>query len=541
MKGKISTLALLLITTTVWGQQPFDDFYAQANTFFETYVFDERVDYAAIKAVPAQLDHLYNALGKMTPSLDDPLNYQAFYINAYNLAVIKSVVDAYPISSPMDVNGFFDRNKHLIAGERITLNTLENERLRAAFDEARFHFVLVCGAVSCPPIVNFAYTPAQLNVQMEMQATKALNDPSFIRVIPGEEKVQLSEIFRWYTRDFATEEQGLITYINQFRQREIPAEYKITYYPYDWTLNRRANTPSTQTAPPNEGLNLQTYTAGTLLRKGQMDFTLFNTIYTETANDWQGEVFEGYRATFATALLQWTIGVSNNARFNVGFDLSLRGTGRASQNTSYGAMDRAFRFENTDSTRFGIGVIGPRIKFSPFKGINNFSIQSSLLFSPNEAPEGRSPSAGQGGLYWIEWDRYVWWNQFFYDKTFANDQFQVFAEVDLLFRFKRRENQVNHIDLPANLFFSYFPTPQITFYAMTQYVPRFAGSPVYDENGMDITEDFVIGANYTASGLGFKYQFTSYFNIELLYTNFWAARNNGLGETFNLGLKYLVL
>lgn len=541
MKVFFLFIASLISSTALYAQK--DAFFQEAQLFFATYVREGRVQYAMLTEKPEALNALYGQLKGLTPDPSDPQKFQAFYINAYNLAVIKTVVDHYPIESPMEVSGFFERKDHWIAGEKISLNTLENEKLRAKFKDPRVHFALVCGAISCPPIVPFAYTPERLNEQLERQTTLALNDPGFI--VPDAEKksVAVSEIFKWYKADF-TENQSLIEFINQYRKDEFPSDYQVNYYPYNWALNdvQTSESPSNKNKIDTDpALNLQTYTAGTLLKKGQMDFTLFNTLYTETRNNWQGQTFDGYRANFATSLLQWTIGVDKNARFNVGFDLSIRGTGRAAQNTSFGAINRAFLGSNTDSSRFGVGNVGPRIKILPFKGVNNFSVQSSFLFSPSTAPEGRSATAQQSGLYWIEWDRYVWWNQFFYTYTFGADKYQLFAELDLLFRFARRDGQVNHLDLPANIFLSYFPTKKITLYAMTQYVPRFAGSPVYDDNGNNITNDFVIGAHYTASGLGFKYQFSPVLNLELLYTNFWEARNNGLGETFNLGLKYLVL
>ncbi len=521
-----------------------DDFFKDANTFFKTYVTNGQVRYADIKQNPEMLNALYTQLNEIKPKLSEPLKYQAFYINAYNLAVINTIIKEYPINSPQQVGGFFERIEHPIAGQKITLNYLENELLRKNFDEPRFHFVLVCGALSCPPIVNFAYTPQLLNVQLEQQATLALNNNDFVRVKPDMKTVALSQIFKWYKEDF-TAQQSEIEFLNQYRRDEIPTDYQIDYYEYNWLLNDvnnpAANPSAERPSSVEPTLSLQTYTAGTLLKKGQMDFTLFNTIYTETKGDFGGGEYSGGRTTFATSLLQWTIGVDKKARFNLGFDIALRGTGAASQETSLSAVNRAFQFTNSDSTRFGIASFGPRIKFLPFKGVNNFSIQSSFAVSPSEAPEGRSATATQEGRIWIEWNRYIWWNQFFYTYTFAGDKFQLFAELDLLFRFKREKTQINHMDLPVSVILSYFPTKQITVYAITQYVSRLAGSPVYDDARMDITNDFVLGGYYAASGAGFKYQFADNLNVELLYTNFWGAKNNGLGETYNLGIKYLVL
>ena len=54
---------------------------------------------------------------------------KAFYINAYNLIVIYQVSKFYPLKSPLDKSGFFDKVKHQVAGEALTLNALELKTL----------------------------------------------------------------------------------------------------------------------------------------------------------------------------------------------------------------------------------------------------------------------------------------------------------------------------------------------------------------------------------------------------------------------------
>ena len=51
--------------------------------------------------------------------------------------------------------------------------------------------------------------------------------------------------------------------------------------------------------------------------------------------------------------------------------------------------------------------------------------------------------------------------------------------------------------------------------------------------------DWVINANYTTSGAGLKHQITPLVIIELLYNNFWEAKNAGFGQSFNIGIKYI--
>ncbi len=511
------------------------DFFAKSDAFFKSNVLGKTVNYQQIKANPASLNALVKSIEEMNvDQLAEP-NRKAFLINSYNLLVIHQVVKNWPTNSVMEIPGFFESNKFEIAGKKMTLNDLENDEIRKVYNDPRVHFVLVCGAKGCPPIINRAYLPSTLDKQLTEQTKKAMNDPIFIQE-QADGTVKISEIFNWYREDFVAN-GTVMEYINSYRSTPRNAEQKPKYYSYDWTLNKTASSTSNSGELGNEpfdpageqSLNLQTYTAGSLLKKGQIDATLFNSIYTENENNWQGTNFNGYRTTFATSLVQVIYGVSKNARINLGLDVSLRGTGRSANDPSYSQIGRAFDFQNNDSTRVGISYIAPKIRIQPFKEVKEFTLQSSYNIVTSANPEGNA------NFLWIEWDRHVWWTQFFYAKTFFNDYMQIFAEADLLFRFAKRPAQVSHVDLPASIFLSYFPTKKITFYGMIQHTPRF----VLNAQEPPAT-DWVIDANFTQAGLGFKYQFTSKFNIELLYGNFFNAKNAGLGESYNLGIKYIL-
>ena len=149
--------------------------------------------------------------------------------------VIDGIVKNYPIKSPLDKPGFFDKNKNEIGATHITLNDIENKLLRKNFPkDPRFHFVLVCGGLGCPPIINAAYLPSTLDAQLEKQTKLALNDNRFIRI--NKNKVAISQIFEWYKSDF--EHDGkVMDFINKYRSEQLPENAKISFYPYDWTLN----------------------------------------------------------------------------------------------------------------------------------------------------------------------------------------------------------------------------------------------------------------------------------------------------------------
>ena len=518
---------VFLLTAFSATAQGSSNFFSDADAFLKMYTENGTVDYAAIKKSPDALNKL---MGQLKNDEIPAGKEKAYLINAYNLFVINKVVQAYPIGSPMDVNEFFMKKDNTLNGEKVSLNHLENDVLRKDYADPRLHFVLVCGAVGCPPIVSYAYMPEQLEAQLEQQTKIALNNDAFVYESAGE--VYLSEIFKWYTEDFGKSYKDVVNYINGYRTNKF-GDGRVKFYPYNWQLNVKTTVEELLLLKEDDELNLQTFTAGSLLGQGKMDFTLFNTIYTENKNNWQGIDYSGYRSTFVTHLFQWTIGVTKNKRFNLGIDINFKSSGSSTDSTLSGIRN-AFLYKNNDSSRVGVTSAGLRFKVQPFKAVADFSIQSTVLIPTIKHPEGLS-DPNQQNLYWADWNRITWWNQLFYSKNIGQ-KFQLFTEFDLLFRFKRNSSQIGMLDLPASVFFSYFPTRKITIYAMAQHVHRFTNNIAPQDPGVT---DWVIPANYTTSGLGFKYQLLSNLNLELLYTNFWRGRNSGLGSTFNLGLKFL--
>ena len=229
------TLALVLF----FSLSSLKTFTEEANTLLQLNVKSGKVDYAAIKQDDRQIDQLYREIGKMSLKDASEDEKKAFYINAYNLITIYQVKENYPLKSPMDVKGFFDEKKHTIAGESLTLNALEKEKLLKPYQDPRVHFVLVCAAQSCPPLASAAYQADQLDKQLDEKTRQALNSPQYIRVDKATKKVEVSKIFDWYQDDFTRDSPSVLAYINRYRDQPIPKNYQIDFYEYDWSLNKQ--------------------------------------------------------------------------------------------------------------------------------------------------------------------------------------------------------------------------------------------------------------------------------------------------------------
>jgi hypothetical protein len=214
-----------------------DNFFAKTDLFLRTHVSNGLVDYSAIKEDPATLNELVALMSGASLAGEGAATTKAFWINAYNVTMIKSVVENMPIDKPLDVPGMFDTKQHKVAGQVLTLNDIENKKLRDVFHDARIHFVLVCGAKGCPVLISGAYMPTSLETQLLTQTRNAINNSVFTKVDAAAKTVRISEIFKWYEGDFTTGGKTVLQYINQYRTTPIPADYKVAYYTYDWSLN----------------------------------------------------------------------------------------------------------------------------------------------------------------------------------------------------------------------------------------------------------------------------------------------------------------
>jgi len=237
-------------------------------------VVDEHgaVDYPRLVRGRAALDRVVRAVAAVDSAVlarsgeDEQV---AFWINAYNALTLRLIVDHYPLgelpvrdpdsprNSIRQIAGAWDGVEFTVAGERMTLDHLENAVLRARFAEPRIHMALVCAARSCPPLRAEPYTGVRLEEQLADQARKFLSDPARFAVDRAAGVVKLSPIFDWFAGDFATRYgknsnpavdkrlRGVIDFVATYAPDDAArwlrtARYRVEFLPYDWTLNESA-------------------------------------------------------------------------------------------------------------------------------------------------------------------------------------------------------------------------------------------------------------------------------------------------------------
>ena len=272
--------------------------------------------------------------------------------------------------------------------------------------------------------------------------------------------------------------------------------------------------------------NIQEYTPSKLLKKGQWDIKFFNSIYTQTKRTDAGSNSVSIpRETFFTNTTEIYTGISENSRVNIGFIFQIR----SNTFNGVGALD-VFKFEDNTNARSGFTTIAPSIRVQPFASVPYFSITSSV-YLPIFKDKANAPYLDKRSVFWE--------TKFFYDKTFGEDKWQVFTEIDLGFNFGEKSSESaansniserfanNSLFLPTGVFLSYFPSKTTTVFVNAKQAFL-----------IDLGNDF--SQNSTSLGFGGKVQLTQVLNLEASFDKFVRGNNfQGLGQTFSLGLRAL--
>ena len=215
-----------------------------------------RVDYEAVKT-DADLRAFVDQLAQISPDTHPALfpsraDSLAFWINAYNACVLAGVAKSYPISSVTEIApvfGFFKIYQFTVGRRRFTLDQIEHEIIRKRFADPRIHAAINCAAVSCPRLLNKAFTPDELDDQLNSVMRDMIRNPMHVQINRQTGVVSLSAIFDWFSSDFTSYVQArgtgetVLDYVSLFLPKD-DAQYlqnhpdlQIVFFDYDWSLN----------------------------------------------------------------------------------------------------------------------------------------------------------------------------------------------------------------------------------------------------------------------------------------------------------------
>ena len=250
MSARAARFVLALAFTTGIGRgasaaaaQAFD--HSTWDRLLATYVDSEgHVAYRDLQAKDsAAVEDYLRALAAAQPEAWPQAEQIAFWLDAYNAGTVRAILRGSTAESAMGRVKLFKFWKFEVAGQKRTLDEIENQILRRKFTEPRIHFALVCASASCPRLRREAYTGERLDAQLAEQERDFVSDPKRNVMNPEQHIVRLSEIFLWYKADFdkaaGSVPQFLARSQTDAKSRDwlLSGNYELKYLDYDWTLN----------------------------------------------------------------------------------------------------------------------------------------------------------------------------------------------------------------------------------------------------------------------------------------------------------------
>jgi hypothetical protein len=237
------------------------------DQILDLYVRDGLVYYRALKSERGRLD-------RYAASLDvAPATYAAwsrdekaaFWLNAYNVFVLQTVIDQYPIkgrspaypaSSVRQIPGAFERIKHRAAGRSVTLDEIEKTIL-PEFKDPRLYLALGRGAVGSGRLKSEAFSGERLEKQLADVHAEFVGEEPMLKIDRGAGVVSVTSIVSWHEAEFVAAydpgasgpyaqrspvERAIIAFITPKvlpLEKELleKNEFRVVFHNFDWRLN----------------------------------------------------------------------------------------------------------------------------------------------------------------------------------------------------------------------------------------------------------------------------------------------------------------
>ena len=263
----IGAVVLIAIAALSGVSAAQSNLHAPFDRILDTYVREGQVYYRALKLERANLDRYVASLDIPAAALakmSKPAQ-QAFWLNAYNALVLRTVIDAYPINgkapaypsrSVRQIPGAFERLKHRVAGESLTLDEIEATRI-LPFGDARMLLALGRGALGSNRLRSEAFTADLLETQLTEVVKECVTKEVCFRLDQQGRTVEVTSIFGWHAAAFEKHvpadavgpwanrtplERAIITMLAPHlftAERDFLRgnTFQLKYRDFDWTLN----------------------------------------------------------------------------------------------------------------------------------------------------------------------------------------------------------------------------------------------------------------------------------------------------------------
>lgn len=183
--------------------------------------------------------------------LDTDEKKKVFWINIYNSFIILQLANDSSLYE--NRSNFFQIKRNKLAGLNLSFAEIEHsilrrsqfelglgyitnpfaskfeKKIRVQNKDPRIHFVLNCGAISCPPVVVLQLE--NLEQQLEEATLSYLKATTFV----NKDLVTTTTLMNWFRGDFGGK-KGSLEFLQKYNVIDLNKNYILKYGGYDWSL-----------------------------------------------------------------------------------------------------------------------------------------------------------------------------------------------------------------------------------------------------------------------------------------------------------------
>ena len=274
MKSSVSAAASVAAAAVLLAAQPLAQapdavpiLHRPYDQLLDVNVRDGFVYYRALRSERGRLDRYIASLNVAKGAYDGWSRDErlAYWLNAYNAIVLQTVVDHYPIrgkasgypaSSIRQIPGAFERAKHPLAGQSLTLDEIEKTVL-PQFNEPRAYLALGRGAAGSGRLRSEAFTGARLAAQLDAVQSEFVSVQAMLRIDRLTGRISVTPIVSWREAEFVAAydkgaqgpfaqrspvERAVLAFVTPHLlrlEREFVEKnaFQMVFHEFDWRLN----------------------------------------------------------------------------------------------------------------------------------------------------------------------------------------------------------------------------------------------------------------------------------------------------------------
>jgi hypothetical protein len=215
------------------------------NNLLKQYVKNGLVNYQSLLK-DKEIDIALSELERTSPlDLGSSKAKLAFWINVYNLLVVKNIIDYYPVVNLDELGQSTKQKKFVVGGKLYTIYEIENNELNKLVKEVNPSTIfLICpGAIGYPSLTNHAVQLENIDADSENAIFNFVNSAKSHVWTSDTQTFKISRFFLWNENILKTKYTSGFALVNNYLPNNKKIDFnnrhiKYGYLPYfDFRLN----------------------------------------------------------------------------------------------------------------------------------------------------------------------------------------------------------------------------------------------------------------------------------------------------------------